>query len=96
MLLEFSLPKFDADMDWSESWTNPDPIPLIEETFVEWDVKAPLDVICEEYEREEKYPNENNPNPIRVIERYSSLLLYYPESDSDSSSSETNFLAIGE
>ena len=40
--------------------------------------------------------NENNLNPTHVIERYPSLSLYYPESDSDSSSSETDFLAIGE
>ncbi|XVF25908.1 hypothetical protein REPUB_Repub13aG0254600 [Reevesia pubescens] len=67
-----------------------------EETFVEWDVRAPLEVIYEEF-GEGKDPDENDPNPTRVTERYPSLSLYYPESDSDSSSSsETDFLAIGE
>ena len=34
-------------------------------------MRAPLEVIYEEYERkEEEDPNENNPNPTHVIERY--------------------------
>ncbi|XWS18298.1 hypothetical protein CRYUN_Cryun32bG0031900 [Craigia yunnanensis] len=65
-----------------------------EETFVEWDVRAPLEVIYEEYEGDD--PNDNDPYTTRVFERNLSLSLYYPESDSDSSSSETDFLAIGE
>ncbi|XVE87934.1 hypothetical protein DITRI_Ditri19aG0028300 [Diplodiscus trichospermus] len=78
---------------------NDDPEPTMqsfEETFVEWNVSAPLEVIYEEDEGEGEDPKENNPNPTHVIERHPSLSLYYPASDSDSSSSETDFLAIGE
>ncbi|OMO65108.1 hypothetical protein COLO4_31586 [Corchorus olitorius] len=73
-------------------------IQSLEETFVEWDVGAPLEVIYEGFEgvEEEEDPNGYQPNPTRVIERYPSLSHYYPESDSDSSSSETDYLAIGE
>ncbi|XWS15664.1 hypothetical protein CRYUN_Cryun34aG0021300 [Craigia yunnanensis] len=86
------------ELKWETCKKNPDFImQSFEETFIEWNVRAPLEVIYEEYEGEEgQNPNENDPNPIRVIERHPSLSLYYPESDSDSSSSETDFLAIGE
>ncbi|GLT45610.1 hypothetical protein SLA2020_194310 [Shorea laevis] len=59
-----------------------------EETFVEWDVKAPLEVIYEGYEGEEEAVGNQNDEkePARLIERYPSLSLYYPETDSDSSS----------
>ncbi|GKV19121.1 hypothetical protein SLEP1_g29415 [Rubroshorea leprosula] len=59
-----------------------------EETFVEWNVRAPLEVIYEGYEGEEEaVANQNDEKePARLIERYPSLSLYYPESDSDSSS----------
>ncbi|KAK8484041.1 hypothetical protein V6N11_066622 [Hibiscus sabdariffa] len=69
-----------------------------EEFFVESDVGAPLEVIFEGFEGEgEEYLNEDCPDPTRVIERQPSLSLYYPESDSDSSSSsEMDFSAIRE
>ncbi|XWS12733.1 hypothetical protein CRYUN_Cryun37aG0115900 [Craigia yunnanensis] len=90
--------EFSQELKWVTCKKDPEPIiQSFEETFVEWDVRAPLEVIYEDYEGEEgEDPNENNPNPTRLIERYPSLSLYYPESDSDSSSSETDFLAIGE
>lgn len=88
------------ELKWVSCKKDPEPIILqsFEETFVEWDVRAPLEVIYEElYEGEEgEDPNGNCPNPTRVTERHPSLSLYYPESDSDSSSSETDNQAIGE
>ena len=72
--------------------------------FLEWNVKAPLEVIFEEYEGEEEEEEEEareDPNEkgekhnMGVIQRYPSLSRYYPESDSDSSS-ESGFPAIGE
>lgn len=64
-----------------------------EESFVEWNVKAPLEVIYEGYEGEDA---EQDPNEKRNmgIPRYPSLSRYYPESDSDSSS-EGGFPARG-
>ncbi|XP_022142309.1 uncharacterized protein LOC111012458 [Momordica charantia] len=68
-----------------------------EESFVQWNVRAPLEVIYEEYEGEddkdvsnESDPfTETEPRPVPVrIERYPSLSLYYPETDSDSSSDD--------
>ncbi|XP_022777371.1 uncharacterized protein LOC111318766 [Durio zibethinus] len=83
------------ELKWETCNEDPEPkMQSFEETFVEWDVRAPLEVIYEAYEEGED-PKENDPNSTRVIERYPSLSLYYPESDSDSSSSETDFLAIG-
>ncbi|PNY14912.1 hypothetical protein L195_g011601 [Trifolium pratense] len=56
--------------------------------FVEWNVRAPLEVIYEEYEGEEKCDdsNEKEENSNMGISSYASLSRYYPESDSDSSS----------
>ncbi|XP_057811248.1 uncharacterized protein LOC131025469 [Salvia miltiorrhiza] len=68
-----------------------DPRHFYADSFVEWDVRAPLEVIYEEYEGEDAAAeNDNNSeekqmNPIR---RYASLSLFYPESDSDTSSEE--------
>ncbi|KAL0012653.1 hypothetical protein SO802_007761 [Lithocarpus litseifolius] len=67
-------------------------------SFVEWNVRAPLEVIYEEHEGEEA---EEDPNPTRQfgLERSSSLSLYYPESDSDDSSDEGDlgdFPVVGE
>ncbi|KAL4628811.1 hypothetical protein ACB092_05G265000 [Castanea dentata] len=82
-----------------------DPITCFEASFsfVEWNVRAPLEVIYEEHEGEEaeEDPKDNysDPNPTRQLERSSSLSLYYPESDSDDSSDEGDvgdFPAIGE
>ncbi|KAG7546693.1 hypothetical protein ISN44_As12g020220 [Arabidopsis suecica] len=68
--------------------------------FVEWNLRAPLEVIHEAYEEEEEEnPNEKDPTRFRKIERYPSLSLCYPESDSESdsaSSSEFNFPEIGD
>lgn len=82
------------ELKWVTRKKYPEPIMLsFEETFVEWNVRAPLEVIYEEYGEGE----DHDPNSTPVIERYPSLSLYYPESDSDSSSSlEMDFLAIGE
>ncbi|CAH8275856.1 unnamed protein product [Arabidopsis lyrata] len=64
--------------------------------FVEWNLRAPLEVIHEAYEEEEEEdPNEKDPTRFRKIERYPSLSLCYPESDS-ASSSEFNFPEIGD
>ncbi|XVF40596.1 hypothetical protein PTKIN_Ptkin01aG0126700 [Pterospermum kingtungense] len=85
------------ELKWVSCKKDPEPIlQSFEETFVEWDVRAPLEVIYEEYDGEGENLNENYPNPTSVIERHPSLSLYYPESDSDSSSSESDFLAIEE
>ncbi|KAK8664797.1 hypothetical protein V6N13_084571 [Hibiscus sabdariffa] len=93
-----------VELKWAACKNDPDPdLDLtkrsLEERFVEWDVRAPLDVIYEEFEGDEegKYPNLDQ---TRGIERYSSLSLYYPETDSDSdssssSSSEMDFPAMG-
>ncbi|XP_050896096.1 uncharacterized protein LOC127102808 [Lathyrus oleraceus] len=56
--------------------------------FVEWNVRAPLEVIYEEYEGEEKWDdaNEREENWNMDVSNYSSLNRYFPESDSDSSS----------
>ncbi|KAG7542015.1 hypothetical protein ISN45_Aa07g020450 [Arabidopsis thaliana x Arabidopsis arenosa] len=62
--------------------------------FVEWNLRAPLEVI-----HEEEDPNEKDPTRFRKIERFPSLSLCYPESDSESdsaSSSEFNFPEIGD
>ncbi|WMV16134.1 hypothetical protein MTR67_009519 [Solanum verrucosum] len=56
--------------------------------FVEWNVRAPLEVIYEAYEGEEdgEYTEEKRDEELRVIEKYASLSMYYPETDTDSSS----------
>ncbi|KAJ0239433.1 hypothetical protein HA466_0230750 [Hirschfeldia incana] len=63
------------------------------EFFVEWDLRAPLEVIHEAYEEDDD-DEEDDPTRLREIERYPSLSLCYPESDSGSdsdSSSEFTF-----
>lgn len=59
---------------------------FLDESFVEWNVKAPLEVIYEGEETEE--------SSVAGVSRYPSLSCYYPESDSDSSS-EHDFPAVG-
>ncbi|KAJ7968460.1 putative Transmembrane protein [Quillaja saponaria] len=73
-----------------------DPNPCFVDSFVEWDVKAPLEVIHEAYEGEEaeENPNEKEYTQHVGIQKYPSLSLYYPESDSDCSSDD-GFPAIG-
>ncbi|KAG7621292.1 hypothetical protein ISN44_As04g022060 [Arabidopsis suecica] len=64
--------------------------------FVEWNLRAPLEVIHEAYEEEEE---EEDPTRFRKMERFPSLSVCYPESDSESdsaSSSEFNFPEIGD
>ncbi|QCD76684.1 hypothetical protein DEO72_LG1g305 [Vigna unguiculata] len=61
-----------------------------DESFMEWNVKAPLEVI---YEGEgEETEQDQNANHGEGIFRYPSLSRYYPETDSDSSS-ESGFPA---
>ncbi|MBA0712819.1 hypothetical protein Golax_011893 [Gossypium laxum] len=59
-----------------------------EERFVEWDVRAPLEVIYEDYEGEEALD--------RGIERYTSLSRRYSEPEPDSFFSEMEFPVIRE
>lgn len=58
----------------------------VENSFVEWNVKAPLEIIYEDDEEEED--DDRSKNNFKGIERYPSLSLYYPESDSDCSSDD--------
>ncbi|XP_047260298.1 uncharacterized protein LOC124893310, partial [Capsicum annuum] len=57
--------------------------------FVEWNVRAPLEVINEAYEGQEEdereYAEEERNEAFGVIERYASLSMYYPKTDTDSS-----------
>lgn len=76
---------------------------IFEECFVEsWNVRAPLEVIYEEYEGEEaeEDPNEDKDTRQGVEDPiYRLLSQYYPESESGSdsgSSSEDEFPATGE
>ena len=66
---------------------------FFEESFVEWNVRAPLEVIYEEYEGEEAEHDPNKKQDTSIF-RYPSLSRCYPESDSDSSS-ENGFPATG-
>ncbi|KAL2473300.1 hypothetical protein Fot_49036 [Forsythia ovata] len=67
---------------------NPNPGPnFLADCFVEWDVRAPLEVIHEEYEGEGGNDGEEKREAqMAIIEKYASLSLYYPESDTDTSS----------
>ncbi|KAF8411231.1 hypothetical protein HHK36_003778 [Tetracentron sinense] len=57
------------------------------DSFVEWNVKAPLEVIYEEYDGEEEDDfNKKEDSRVVGIERLVSLSLYCSESDSESSS----------
>ncbi|KAF6167618.1 hypothetical protein GIB67_031201 [Kingdonia uniflora] len=59
------------------------------ESFVEWNVGAPLEVIYEEHEGEEE--NDSTRMQMGIINRSVSLSLCYPESDLESSSSLEDF-----
>ncbi|XP_019168908.1 PREDICTED: uncharacterized protein LOC109164817 [Ipomoea nil] len=78
---------------------NSDPDPFYSEPFVEWDVRAPLEVIYEEGGEEDDDVLEGKRAAEMGggggIQRYDSLSLYYPETDSDTSS-EGDFPVIGE
>lgn len=79
----------------SENEMDYDPNPYFEDSFVQWNVRAPLEVIYEAYEGEENEDhNEKEENRVSGLERHPSLSLYYPESDSDSSS-DCHYPAIG-
>ncbi|KAL7088830.1 hypothetical protein ACP275_13G152500 [Erythranthe tilingii] len=76
----------------SNTGANHNPHRFYEESFVEWDVRAPLEVIYEEYDegedaRENDVVSEaKKKSDMNIIQRYASLSLFYPESDSDCSS----------
>ncbi|KAL9670904.1 hypothetical protein QQ045_008465 [Rhodiola kirilowii] len=55
-------------------------------SFLEWDVGAPLEVIYEEEDPENEDEESNNNNTC--LQRHTSLSRYFPESDSDTSSSD--------
>ncbi|CAA7054663.1 unnamed protein product [Microthlaspi erraticum] len=75
--------------------------------FVEWNLRAPLEVIHEAYEEDDdgdeeeenqSVSGEKDSTRLNEIERYPSLSLCYPESDSESDSdslSEFNFPEMG-
>ncbi|XP_073311536.1 uncharacterized protein [Primulina huaijiensis] len=63
--------------------------PYFTDSFVEWDVRAPLEVIYEEYEGQEAEEDEavsleKGESQMNVLQRYASLSLFYPESDNSS------------
>lgn len=69
-----------------------DPNPSCSGSFMEWNVRAPLEVIYEEHEGEEDDQNDDDTSQKQdttrssSMEKYPSLSMYYPETDSDSSS----------
>lgn len=75
-----------------ETFCDPNSRSDFEVSFVEWNVRAPLEVIHEAYEGEEEDEddNENNqdsdPTRSAALQRYPSLSMYYPDTDSDTSS----------
>ncbi|KAL3522170.1 hypothetical protein ACH5RR_015004 [Cinchona calisaya] len=91
-----------SDSDLSN---NPCSSSFYADSFVEWDVKAPLEVIYEEYEGEgeeddddENYDvflEEKRDAQMAIIDRYASLSKFYPETD-DSDTSSEDFPAISE
>ncbi|KAH0718011.1 hypothetical protein KY285_014042 [Solanum tuberosum] len=76
-----------------DSVLEPESRRLYGECFVEWNVRAPLEVIYEAYEGEEEEEDgeyteeEKRDEELRVIEKYASLSMYYPETDTDTDSS---------
>ncbi|KAI3795793.1 hypothetical protein L1987_38452 [Smallanthus sonchifolius] len=64
----------------------------VDTKFLKWDMKAPLEIIYEAYEGEEEDEDNSETNMVSSdlhisgFERYPSLSMYYPESESDSSS----------
>ncbi|KAK4399052.1 hypothetical protein Sango_1380700 [Sesamum angolense] len=83
--------KWDSPVELPRSRFEPESNPFYADSFVEWDVRAPLEVIYEEYEGDDVEENdgvseEKRESEIKIIQRYASLSLFYPESDSDTSS----------
>lgn len=79
---DLDIPSFESDQKQKSR-------PVYEESFVEWDVRAPLEVIYEEYEGEDAEEHDSEAkreSQMNTIQRYASLSLFYPESDSDASS----------
>ncbi|XP_073059971.1 uncharacterized protein [Primulina eburnea] len=67
------------------------PSPYFTDSFVEWDVRAPLEVIYEECEGQEAEEDEavsleKGESQMNDLQRYASLSFFYPESDTDNSS----------
>lgn len=61
----------------------------VENSFIEWNVKAPLEIIYEDDEEEDDDGDDHkSENRFKAIERYPSLSLCYPESDTDCSSDD--------
>ncbi|KAI3745477.1 hypothetical protein L1987_58591 [Smallanthus sonchifolius] len=63
--------------------------------FLKWNMKAPLEIIYEAYEGEEEEDEDNSETNmvssgfyVSGFERYPSLTMYYPESETDSSSDD--------
>ncbi|XP_057488410.1 uncharacterized protein LOC130774402 [Actinidia eriantha] len=73
----------------------PDQNPFYAESFFQWNVRAPLEVIYEEHEGEEGEQNQDVSIGERTIDRYPSLSLSSPESDPESSSDD-DFPLIGD
>lgn len=72
---------------WPEIHSDFDTKPFFCDSFVGWNVRAPLEVIYEEFEGEEdEDPNVTEETRFLGLARYPSLSLCYPESDSDTSS----------
>lgn len=82
----------DSRNDGAGPGRGPVPDPDYEDSFVEWNVRAPLEVIQEEYEEVEGEDDDvlmgKRDEDVGAIERYASLSLCYPETDSDSCSSD--------
>ncbi|MCD7455994.1 hypothetical protein HAX54_030421 [Datura stramonium] len=87
---------FSVDSNYEKgSVFDPEPRPLYGDCFVEWNVRAPLEVIYEAYEgegeeedgEEGEYTEEKRKEAFGIIERYASLSMYYPETDTDTDSS---------
>ncbi|KAL6992651.1 hypothetical protein U1Q18_010763 [Sarracenia purpurea var. burkii] len=93
-----SEPKFEVGLGNELEWKEP----LFAGSFAEWNVRAPLEVIYEEYEGKEEEEDDRNDNVPRdkedgrvsSVEKYPSLSLYYPETDSDGSS-DGDFAGVG-
>lgn len=67
------------------------PGPFCDGFFCEWDVRAPLEVIYEEFEEDcdgDGSREESATKAASEIQRYASLSLFYPESDGDGSSED--------
>ncbi|KAL0398668.1 UNVERIFIED_CONTAM: hypothetical protein Sradi_2210100 [Sesamum radiatum] len=92
--------KWASRVELPPSRFEPDSNPFYADSFVEWDVRAPLEVIYEEYEGDDAEGNDDGvsegkrESEMKIIQRYASLSLFYPESDCDTSS-EGDFLMDG-